>query len=670
MSKQNLTTKPNVEGSMNIMRPGEQGRKRASMVIDPSEAVTPSKPAPKKVGRKVAPRSSITTILLAATAGAAGAVPLRAVPTHDASRVLVRAPQAAEGAPTPTLLDLNLSFEELEALKKDIDQNRDKEAHLKAVQRRNALGDRARLTSQEILVVYAKIAHSACINPVPTYSFGAVTPYGPYLYLPATYSDCANFLAFAKLQHKDGVPAEHSPKDGEPIQVTLDFSIVLAGDEGGYDGSLEPGVTSHQDDPNSVHVICWRADAEQMRYMTKGDIKKAWAAAGFIATRTNDGTHRISEQDTGLQTEAIHTNILAKDGTTGIDTKFPLWLPTPFKKKTPAGVVEVSRMVAYTICKSDIFKPDEYCLRKCHTARPCSCDKRAHTWRESTMSDVEGKKPKLGFAGTGLARSRAGPHTPRATSPLVRARSRAHATHETCTLTPTLTRSAREAPQAYCITQPPMCGALLHLLTCALNMSHCTSTGDLTFIPNQAVKRCRGNPPRIYSQYSCARARVAANLLADILGDSSKICKHFKRGQCSSNKMGRVCFFQHPEDPSKIECNLDVAPNGTYCKNGRFCLYLHPNQGLYNMEQAKAAKKGAGSSSSDADLCQATDPAAEMCARARAPPRDFRSHTHTYARSARLSMPRTIPRPPRAAHPPPPAQPTRRSVRFDAGIPR
>ena len=61
----------------------------------------------------------------------------------------------------------------------------------------------------------------------------------------------------------------------------------------------------------------------------------------------------------------------------------------------------------------------------------------------------------------------------------------------------------------------------------------------------------------------------------------------------------------HPEDPAKIDCNLEVAPNGTYCKNERFCLYRHANQDLYNKEQAKAANKGAGSSSAtDAELCK------------------------------------------------------------------
>ena len=98
MSGTNLTTpSPTCRqpGKQNIMRPQEGQRKRASTVVIDSEAAMPDRaPASKKVGQKLAPSSFILTMLLAA-AGAARAVPSRAVPTHHAVRVCVRAPQAA-----------------------------------------------------------------------------------------------------------------------------------------------------------------------------------------------------------------------------------------------------------------------------------------------------------------------------------------------------------------------------------------------------------------------------------------------------------------------------------------------------------------------------------------------------------------------------------------------
>ena len=101
----------------------------------------------------------------------------------------------------------------------------------------------------------------------------------------------------------------------------------------------------------------------------------------------------------------------------------------------------------------------------------------------------------------------------------------------------------------------------------------------LTRLPTHQAPRKRA---RIRTAANSAPARGgAANLLAGLLGDQSKVCAHYMAGRCVCVKGNRVCFYKHgPTPPGEIKCTLPIKATGV-CTNGRSCKYLHDNQAAY-----------------------------------------------------------------------------------------
>ena len=238
------------------------------------------------------------------------------------------------------------------------DQGEEAEAYIQLTQdcRKD---DRVRIERSELIQAYVPVALEAGAEGFPKNGVGQRSPLGPYQIYAEPEDIDAILLSVGTIYIK---------KDGKTIGLSMQKIIIDP------EADASKGASALARSSDSVHVICFLQEGAMFRCVTKGLLKKAWEAAGFVvgsASRQHAKLEGMGGQIGGLQTEAVHLNVIPRNGA-HIDAEWPS--PLTVKAKTNRwNDTERTFFVRYVLDEHPKLRAELFCLRQCIKRRPCHC---------------------------------------------------------------------------------------------------------------------------------------------------------------------------------------------------------------------------------------------------------------------------------------------------------
>ena len=236
--------------------------------------------------------------------------------------------------------------------------NKEAEAYIQLTQD-GRKDERVRIDRPELIKAYVPVALEAGAEAFPRWGIGQRSPLGPYQIYADVEDIDAILASVATLYVKQG---------DKTIGLTMEKIIIDP------EADASKGTAALSRSADSVHVICFLQEGAMFRAVTKKLLKDAWDAAGFVvgsASRQHAKLEGMGAQITGLETEAIHLNVIPRNGA-HIDAPWP----SPLKVEAKANRWNDKPRtfyVRYVLDEHPKLRAELFCLRRCTMRRPCHC---------------------------------------------------------------------------------------------------------------------------------------------------------------------------------------------------------------------------------------------------------------------------------------------------------